>query len=50
VDCGAEALGAAGVANTELVAALKAEERNRIQTASFFGHIAYASVTATKPA
>lgn len=48
VDRGAEVLLADGVAGEELVAALKAEARRRVEAGSFFGHIAYGSVTALK--
>jgi hypothetical protein len=48
VDRGAEVLLADGVAGEDLVAALKAEARRRVEAGSFFGHIAYGSVTALK--
>jgi hypothetical protein len=35
--------------SSELADALKAEARNRIASGTFFGHIAYASVLATRP-
>ena len=33
---------------SELVEALKAETRRRVEAGSFFGYIAYASLTASK--
>jgi len=48
VDRGAELLLAEGVAGKELVASLKAEARRRVEVGSFFGHIAYGSLTARK--
>lgn len=48
-DRGADALAAAGRIGPELAAALKAEARRRAETGTFFGHIAYASLTARKP-
>jgi hypothetical protein len=47
---GADALAAAGRIGPELAAALKAEARRRVEAHSFFGHVAYASLTARKPA
>jgi arsenite methyltransferase len=49
VDRGADLLASQRHIGTDLAAALKAEARRRIDTDSFFGHIAYASVTARKP-
>ena len=49
VDRGADFLGGQGWAGADLVAALKAEGRRRVTAETFFGHIAYASVTAGKP-
>ena len=46
---GADALAAAGRIGPELPAALKAEAHRRVQARSFFGHVAYASLTARKP-
>lgn len=50
IDRGADMLESAGSIGPELAAALKAEARARVAAGSFFGHIAYASVTARKPA
>jgi hypothetical protein len=47
---GADALMAAGRIGHELAAALKAEAHRRVEAHSFFGHVAYASLTAQKPA
>ena len=49
VDRGADALAAAHLARDDLVEALKTEARHRVDTGRFFGHIAYASATATRP-
>jgi ubiquinone/menaquinone biosynthesis C-methylase UbiE len=49
IDRGADALAATGRIGPELVAALKAEARRRVEVNAFFGHIAYASVLADKP-
>jgi ubiquinone/menaquinone biosynthesis C-methylase UbiE len=49
-DRGADALTASGRIGPELADALKAEARRRVHDGSFFGHIAYASVIAAKPA
>jgi SAM-dependent methyltransferase len=46
LDRGADALRALGWAGDDLAAALKAEGRRRVEAGTFFGHIAYASVTA----
>lgn len=48
VDRGADFLRAQGWAGDELVEALKAEGRRRVAAGTFFGHIAYGSVTARK--
>jgi len=48
-DRGADTLVATGRIGEALAAALKEEARRRVQTRSFFGHIAYASVTARAP-
>jgi SAM-dependent methyltransferase len=48
-DRGADALTAAGTIGSELAAALKAEARRRVAAGSFFGHVAYASLTARRP-
>jgi ubiquinone/menaquinone biosynthesis C-methylase UbiE len=50
VDRGADYLAAAGRIGPDTAAALKAEARRRIEAGCFFGHIAYASVVARKPA
>lgn len=50
IDRGADLLGASGSIGESLVAELKAEARRRVDTGTFFGHIAYASLTARKPA
>jgi hypothetical protein len=46
---GADALVASGQIGEALGEALKAEAQRRAEAHSFFGHIAYASVTASKP-
>jgi ubiquinone/menaquinone biosynthesis C-methylase UbiE len=48
-DRGADALAAQGRIGAELVAALKVEARRRVTAGTFFGHIAYASLTARVP-
>lgn len=48
-DRGADTLAASGTIGAELAAALKAEARRRVDTHAFFGHVAYASLTARKP-
>ena len=48
IDRGAAALAGAGRVSEALVEALKAEARDRVQSGSFFGHIAYASLIARK--
>jgi ubiquinone/menaquinone biosynthesis C-methylase UbiE len=50
VDRGAEMLVASGRISVESAEALKAEGRRRSDDGTFFGHIAYASVIARKPA
>lgn len=50
IDRGADLLRVSGQIGDDLAAALKAEARRRVDAGSFFGHIAYASVTARKPA
>ena len=47
---GADAIAGAGRIGPELAEALKAEARRRVAAGSFFGHIAYASLIARKPA
>jgi arsenite methyltransferase len=49
-DRGAEALATAGTIGRELADALKGEARRRIAANAFFGHVAYASLTARKAA
>jgi ubiquinone/menaquinone biosynthesis C-methylase UbiE len=49
-DRGADALAAAGRLSTEAADALKAEARRRSDAGEFFGHIAYLSIVARKPA
>jgi arsenite methyltransferase len=48
-DRGADRLAVDGRIGPDLAAALKAEARRRVETATFFGFIAYASVTARRP-
>jgi hypothetical protein len=48
-DRGADALVADGTIGAELAAALKAEARRRIAAHAFFGHVAYARLTARRP-
>jgi arsenite methyltransferase len=48
VDRGSDALQAAGLAGATLVAALKAEARERVAAGRFFGQIIYNSLIATK--
>jgi hypothetical protein len=50
VERGADALHAAGRIGADVAAALKAEAHRRSQAGHFFGHVAYASVVARKPA
>jgi SAM-dependent methyltransferase len=50
VDLGADALAAGGRIGTDMAATLKAEARRRVATGHYFGHIAYMSVVARKPA
>jgi len=49
IDRGADALVADAVVAAETAEALKAEARRRSDAGEFFGHIAYASLIATKP-
>ena len=49
VERGADLLVAAGQIGAELGEALKVEASRRVQAGSFFGHIAYGSLTARKP-
>jgi arsenite methyltransferase len=48
VDRGADMLLAAGLVGEDLATAMKSEGRRRAAAGSFFGHIAYASITAVK--
>jgi SAM-dependent methyltransferase len=50
VDLGADALVAAGRIGADMAAALKAEARRRVTSGEYFGHIAYISLVARKPA
>jgi SAM-dependent methyltransferase len=50
IDRGADILCAAGQIGGETAAALKAEARRRVAGGAFFGHVAYFSVVARKPA
>jgi ubiquinone/menaquinone biosynthesis C-methylase UbiE len=49
VERGADFLRAAGQIGDELAAALTAEARRRAEVGTFFGHIAYVSLTARRP-
>lgn len=49
VDRGADALANAGRIGSALAIALKDEARRRVEVGTFFGHLAYASVIATRP-
>jgi ubiquinone/menaquinone biosynthesis C-methylase UbiE len=48
VDRGADMLAGAGRIGGDLAAALKNEARRRVETGTFFGHLAYASVIAVR--
>jgi hypothetical protein len=50
VDLGADALAASGRIGADLADALKAEARRRVASGQYFGHIAYMSLVAHKPA
>jgi SAM-dependent methyltransferase len=50
VDRGADILRAKGQIDDDTASALKAEARRRVTQGTFFGHIAYGSVVARKPA
>lgn len=50
VDRGVDILRATGQIGDETAAALKAEVRRRVEAGTFFGHIAYGSLVARKPA
>jgi SAM-dependent methyltransferase len=49
VDRGADTLATSGRIGAALADALKAEARRRVADGTFFGHVAYGSVTATRP-
>jgi ubiquinone/menaquinone biosynthesis C-methylase UbiE len=49
IDRGADILCTSGAVSEDMIAALKAEARRRVEAGTFFGHIAYASLTARKP-
>jgi hypothetical protein len=48
IDRGADILCASGLIGEDLAAAFKAEARRRTEAGAFFGHIAYASLSARK--
>jgi ubiquinone/menaquinone biosynthesis C-methylase UbiE len=48
IERGADFLAAAGQISAEAAAALKAEARHRLEVGTFYGHIAYVSLTARK--
>jgi SAM-dependent methyltransferase len=48
VDRGADILAGSGRIDSDLASELKAEARRRVEAGTFFGHIAYASITARK--
>ena len=48
VDRGADVLASAGRIGSDLAAALKNEARRRVEAGTFFGHLAYASMVATR--
>ncbi len=50
VDRGADALVASGRVGVDMAAALKAEARRRVASGDYFGHIAFMSLVAGKPA
>jgi hypothetical protein len=50
LDRGADMLQTSGTIGEDLAAALKVEARRRAAAGDFFGHIAYVSVIARKPA
>jgi arsenite methyltransferase len=49
VDRGADTLLVDGVVGADLAAELKAEARRRVREGSFFGHVAYGSLTGRRP-
>jgi hypothetical protein len=50
VDLGADALVTSGRIGVDMAAALKAGARQRVASGEYYGHIAYMSVVARKPA
>lgn len=48
IDVGADTLAVAGTISAATATAFKAEVRDRVTRGRFFGHIAYASLLATK--
>ena len=50
VERGADMLHALGQIGSEMAAMLKAEAYRRVEEKTFFGHVAYGSLTARKPA
>ena len=50
IDRGADILGASGRIGEDFVKALRSEARRRVEAGTFFGHIAYASLIAHRPA
>jgi hypothetical protein len=50
LDRGVDILHGTGQIGDEVAAALKAEARRRVTAGTFFGHIAYASLVARRPA
>jgi SAM-dependent methyltransferase len=50
VDLGADALAYSGRIGADMASALKAEARRRVASGEYFGHIAYMSLVARKPA
>jgi hypothetical protein len=49
LDRGVDVLEAEGRLGPEAAASLKEEARRRVETGTFFGHVAYGSVVARKP-
>jgi hypothetical protein len=49
VDRGADALAITGRMDGALALALKDEARRRVAAGTFFGHLAYASITVMRP-
>lgn len=49
IDRGADILSSSGQIDQQAALALKAEARRRVEAGTFFGHIAYGSLTAHKP-